>query len=207
MKDTHKLFKEFNPNANVRVGVGNCLELTGNSKTNYPECQLIHHPSKQLQCWAARCLLDLLMEKESEIEYDQFCAPKIKNSDLHISISHSSNFVAIALSEYPVGIDIQIKQDKIINIANKFVKKDESRPVNQQTLINWLHWQWGAKESLFKVYKKGSIDFKSMLKIDQIIDADALNFDSKGRIELIDFKLECMLHFVKLDNYFLVCAY
>jgi len=46
-----------------------------------------------------------------------------------------------------------------------------------------------------------------MLKIDQIIDADALNFDSKGRIELADFKLECMLHFVKLDNYFLVCAY
>jgi 4'-phosphopantetheinyl transferase len=207
MKEVHNLFKEFRPSDNVRIGVGNCIELTSNSNDQFPDCMIINHPSKRLQCRAARCLLNLMLEQDAVIEYDQFSAPLIKNSNLQISISHSEDYVAIAISKLPVGIDIQVQQEKILKIADKFVKKDEPRPLDKEALINWLHWQWSAKESLFKIYKKGNIDFKSMLKINPLPDVDELQFDSKGTIDMTNFQREYMLHFVKLEDYYLVCAF
>ena len=50
---------------------------------------------------------DYLIEKMSEILRDEMGKPYFKESALHFNVSHSGEYLAIAVSEHPVGIDIQ----------------------------------------------------------------------------------------------------
>ncbi|WP_185858749.1 4'-phosphopantetheinyl transferase family protein [Blattabacterium cuenoti] len=75
----------------------------------------------------------------------------------NISFSHSFEKIAIAISSYHIGIDIEKsrKDNKIIKIKKKFIRDDESIFINQNYEKDYLHIIWGIKESLYKL--KGGI--------------------------------------------------
>ena len=83
----------------------------------------------------------------------------------HISLSHCKNGVAAAFSEeLEVGIDIETKRENLVRIAQKFTTEEELARFNcePQTALQFV---WGIKESLFKLYGYGSVDFKAHLEI------------------------------------------
>ena len=69
-----------------------------------------------------------------------------KNGKVYFSLSHSNNIVAVAISNLPVGVDVEKCCDKITKIKRRFdYVHDDSL-----TLTENLTKQWTIEESAFK---------------------------------------------------------
>jgi RimJ/RimL family protein N-acetyltransferase/phosphopantetheinyl transferase len=82
-----------------------------------------------------------------------------------ISLSHCKGGVVAAYSKnLEVGIDIETRRENLGRIATKFTTDQEKRhfTCDEQATLQFI---WGIKESLFKLYGFGNIDFKKHLEI------------------------------------------
>ena len=64
-----------------------------------------------------------------------------------------------------VGVDIEKISERILKIKNKFLSPEELKFIASSNELEQLHVCWGAKESLFKLYGKGSLPFIDGIKI------------------------------------------
>ena len=93
--------------------------------------------------------------------------PYLHNSSIDISLSHSGDFAAVMISSNrQIGIDIEIISEKITRLAHKFVNDFEFENINEEYKIEQLYFIWSAKESIFKFYGKGELDFKENMSLD-----------------------------------------
>jgi phosphopantetheinyl transferase len=73
------------------------------------------------------------------------------NSKYNISISHSHEIAAIAISDNSnIGLDVQFKESKIFNIQNKFLNKSEKSNIGDNPTVDILTMVWTSKESIYK---------------------------------------------------------
>ena len=100
-------------------------------------------------------------------KYDKNGAPYLTDGR-HLSISHTKDVAAIAISSQPVGIDLEHYQEKIIRIAPRFLHLKESLDLNMNKDIHYLSQIWTAKEALYKVFGKKGIQFNTQLLIDLV---------------------------------------
>ena len=82
--------------------------------------------------------------------------PILRNSNLHFSISHAGGLCALALSDTPVGIDLQDTESvsKISNLnsfAKRFFATDEYQVFMQEPTPEQLCRIWTRKEALCKL--------------------------------------------------------
>ncbi len=73
--------------------------------------------------------------------------------ELHFALSHTDDAVAVAISEHPVGVDIEIVSDRAARIAKKVFSEDElggamTLPECERNLYTTRLWT--KKESIFK---------------------------------------------------------
>lgn len=95
------------------------------------------------------CLKELGVDYD--VNYDEKGKPYLP-TDAQISITHSYGKVAVGISEFPIGIDIELSRPhKIANIKNKFVRLDEQEWLPNQDENEYLHIIWGIKEGLYKL--------------------------------------------------------
>ncbi|WP_185851204.1 4'-phosphopantetheinyl transferase family protein [Blattabacterium cuenoti] len=89
----------------------------------------------------------------------------------NISFSHSFEKIAIAISYYHIGIDIEKlrKDKKIIKIKERFLREDESFFVDRKNEIDYLHIIWGIKESLYKLEGGLSSSFIDNYKVSPFV--------------------------------------
>lgn len=89
---------------------------------------------------------------EVTVLYDDLGKPFI-NKNHHLSITHSHGLVSVALSDFKIGVDIELRRTKKIqNIKSKFIREDENPWLpNNQTQSDFLHIIWGIKEGLYKL--------------------------------------------------------
>ncbi|WP_185869268.1 4'-phosphopantetheinyl transferase family protein [Blattabacterium cuenoti] len=87
------------------------------------------------------------------IFYNEKRKPFLFPEKEHISLSHSFEKIAIAISSYHIGVDIEKlrKDNKIVKIKKKFLREDESIFINSNYEKDYLHIIWGIKESLYKL--------------------------------------------------------
>ena len=128
---------------------------------------------KRKQEWlAARLLLLHLDGPESYIDYNENGAPVLRNNRYNISISHSSCFVAIILSdkENP-GIDIEYHSGRAFKLRGKYIsdKEMEMFDLLQDSSYNSINTLatlcWCAKETAFKALWQTEVDFIKHLHI------------------------------------------
>lgn len=105
--------------------------------------------------------------KEIVIENNEYGKPYFKNiSNLHFSISHSSNWVICALSEYKCGVDIEKKEELHLDIARCFYAENEYKMimcVEEKQQKEVFYDLWTLKESYIKKEGRGlSIPLKSI---------------------------------------------
>jgi 4'-phosphopantetheinyl transferase EntD len=101
-----------------------------------------------------------------EIAYKETGAPYFKDQSYSISISHSSSFIALAAtSEKRIGLDIELIQDKIIKLGNKFMHFDEIASVNPANEAIQYTRFWCAKEALYKWSNIRGLSFQNDLAI------------------------------------------
>mgnify|MGYP000567436817 CR=1 FL=1 len=136
-----------------------------------------------------------------KIKYDESGKPSI-NSDLNISISHSKFMAAIVFSENnKAGIDIEHKENKIINIQNKFLNDSEKLENEYQSDVDYLTMIWTAKESIYKALGIKGISFSDDIIIKNIKKNKGYGYYINGKKK---YKFDLM--FFSIDNYILCYA-
>jgi len=161
---------------------------------------------RRLEWLACRHLVHLLSDRtiRGAILKDHFGKPFLENSAWEISMSHSGGLAAVIAAPCFVGVDIQQIVPRITHLAPKFVHEEEQSIIDQTTHeIEATHVIWGLKESLYKAYGKGNIDFKKDLRV--------LHFDygeAGGEFECFllnhHFKHNFKGHYQKIDDFIFV---
>lgn len=142
---------------------------------------------------------------DSDLIYDEFGKPHLKNGK-HISITHSFTFSGIIISDdIPVGIDIEMQRDKILKIAHKFTPFQEYKTIaNHSAMVSKLTIVWGAKESLYKIYGKKKLLFLENIYIEDFRFEDE---ETTGDINYDGIRTSYQVHFLEFDGFTCVYAY
>lgn len=89
------------------------------------------------------------------IDYGEHGKPFIKGrEDLFINISHSGNYVLIALSGQEIGVDIQKPVPFKESLVNEISSMDERSKI-EKDVVKRLNYVWAIKESYTKLTGEG----------------------------------------------------
>ena len=156
----------------TRLGIWKIEENEEFFKGTVPAHRDVTHPHKRLQHLAGRFLLQFLFPgfPYELVRIADTRKPFLPGEQYHFSISHCGDFAAAIVSkDKRVGIDIEIPIEKIIRIQDKFLTEEEKKmfgvrsqvqPDSQLTTL-----LWSAKESVFKWYGDGGVDFKKHIQL------------------------------------------
>lgn len=153
----------------------NMLQLDEKEQQHFQTLSL----ARQKQWLGSRVLLRTLLQTEQPIELniDEHRKPFLNNFPFEISISHANHMAAVIIYEgKKVGIDIEKISERILKIKNKFLSFEELKFISATNELEQLHVCWGAKESLFKLYGKGSLPFIEGIKI------NAFEYSKTGQV-------------------------
>jgi enterobactin synthetase component D len=175
------LFYQQDINETTRLGVWQITEDESFFLEKVPISRDITHPHKRLQHLAGRYLLQFLYP---EFPYDLIRIadtrkPFLEDEAFHFSISHCGNMAAaLVSSENRVGVDVEEATPKINRILQKFLHPSEmdwlveqpgfskainmNEPASSYLLPTLL---WSAKESVFKWYGSGQVDFSEHIRL------------------------------------------
>jgi phosphopantetheinyl transferase len=166
------LFKIINHNKNTTIFIWkideSLVQLEKSVKLNdrsIKRIQGMRSESHKKGFLAVRKLLETAQLTDFDLYYTNDGKPHLKDGRI-ITISHSFDFSAIAISESEIGIDIEKNRDKIQRIASKFIGSENNFLCNEN-LTEQLTVIWGAKESLFKIYPDGGLLFIEHLPVEK----------------------------------------
>lgn len=97
---------------------------------------------------------DYKIEDCPEILRDEMGKPYFKKYPLHFNISHSGEYLAIAISANPVGVDIQEPKQIKDGMFKKVVQPKEQSLIGIDSQKDFLRL-WTLKESFVKAEGKG----------------------------------------------------
>ena len=113
-----------------------------------------------------------LENTDYKITYNNNGKPSL-NSKYNISISHSHEIAAVAISDNSkIGLDVQLKESKIVNIQNKFLNKYEKSNIGDNPTVDILTMVWTSKESIYKAIGLKGTSFSENIKIDKVVEKD-----------------------------------
>ena len=172
------------------------------------ECLKFNHISavkRKKEFLIVRILLKELLKFTPEITYEETGKPKIANSTLNVSISHSDDLVVIFVSEKCIGIDVENYERDISKITHRFLHPSEIEFVEEST--NRQHLKiilWSAKEAIFKCCREQNILFNSEIIIQpfQVKENEAFFGEKIGNMQKSYFKL----WFFYVENNVVVCC-
>lgn len=164
----------------------------------------INHAKRRKQKIVTNLLLGMLSSNALRIYYSAEGKPILPTFDGHISISHSGDYVVLIFHLTKiVGVDIEIPDERVINISSRFINESEYlwASISKETTFSLI---WGVKESIFKAIGGGGIDFKKNIIVSQPYE----NMAEKGKGCAIFSKNELIqnfqYHFRYLESYLLV---
>jgi phosphopantetheinyl transferase (holo-ACP synthase) len=163
-----------------RLGVWWIREEEGFFLDKVPLQREITHPHKRLQHLAGRFLLqELYPDFPYElIRIADTRKPYLDNEAYHFSISHCGDYAAAFVSPWVrVGVDVEGSSPRIGKVLHKFLhpgerawldsmqggfsmEHPEAGPYGMANLL------WSAKESVFKWYGEGGVDFSEHIRLD-----------------------------------------
>jgi 4'-phosphopantetheinyl transferase EntD len=166
------LFYQHNINESTKLGIWFITESEDFFLARVPLKRDVSHTQKRLQHLAGRYLLIELFEDFplQEILIADTRKPYLIDEKYHFSISHYGSYAAaIVSSTRRVGVDVEKASPTIERIRSKFLSPHESviafdgieksgHRLRQLTLL------WSAKESIFKWYSLGGVNFKEHIR-------------------------------------------
>lgn len=172
------LVYQQNINLHTRLGVWHIAEDEAFfTDRQIPPGRDITHPKKRLQHLAGRMLLK---ELYADFPYDLIRIadtrkPFIENESYHFSISHCGSYAAAIVSKTQrVGIDVELFTNKVLKVKHKFLSPAEQNllaangPGDTPAHSEIITVAWSIKESLYKWFGEGELDFIEHMQIDNI---------------------------------------
>ncbi|WP_172916644.1 4'-phosphopantetheinyl transferase family protein [Capnocytophaga canis] len=144
---------------------------------------------------AVRRILKDLGYSSDDLFYNHEGKPYLRDGKT-ISISHSFDMVCLIVGEKPVGVDIEKKRRKIIDISEKFTQWDyRSTSFSQKNVLQKLTMIWSAKEAGYKAHGKSGIT------AEHILVKDFFPNDSETKIKIE--KTFYDVSFINVEDYVL----
>ncbi len=209
------LVYQQNINATTKIAVWHITEHEDFFLASVPVQREIRHWHKRLQHLAGRLLLK---EMYPDFPVEMILVadtkkPFLENEPFHFSISHCGDYAAAMVSKTSrVGVDVELIKEKIKLIQHKFTGEEELKifaehpadniqylPVRQAGSIfniQCLTLCWSVKESVFKWWGKGAVDFK-----DDIIIRSVTGMPEQGIVHCVlknTFELD--VHYLYFNN-------
>ncbi|MEO8867202.1 MAG: 4'-phosphopantetheinyl transferase superfamily protein [Bacteroidia bacterium] len=152
---------------------------------------------------AAHVVKFVLKDNDLEILYKESGKPYLL-SEVSISISHSYDWLVILFSSKGnhIGIDIEKVRDKILNIKEKFLSKEELTHLQDAPPEKYTIY-WSAKEAIYKALDLEGLNFSEQIFIEDFSYAqagDKLNV----QVSNANSKKNHILQYLILKNYVLV---
>ena len=127
-------------------------------------CLLFKSEKRKTEYLAARLALKTLFNKDTKIKYHSSGQPYIKEKT-HLSISHSNTYLAVTLSEEPVGIDIEKPSDKLRHVVQRILSEKENIAFQKNSNLENACHLWSAKEAVFKCIGGREINYRDDIQI------------------------------------------
>lgn len=159
----------------------------------YPNLEFPKYKSikRNLESICSRVLL-YKHSKNLKISYSENGSPLLNNHQ-HISISHSGNLVCIAISDNKIGVDIDEISEKSRKTQSKFVNPNQTNLTKNKTSLIWC-----IKESVYKFHKKGNVNFKRDISLQNFVPK------SEGMLTVRFRKKYLKAYYFKIENKYLV---
>lgn len=104
-----------------------------------------------------------------------------------------------------VGLDLEFMTNKILRIADKFLRPEELENINKDLELYHLYLHWCAKEALYKICDKVDINFVTNLNIEPFIPKD--NGLMLGTVNNSYMNEKFTLNYFTIKNYSIVWCY
>jgi 4'-phosphopantetheinyl transferase len=145
--------------------------------------------SKRIQQYASRFILDKLSPgfPLNKIFINDSGKPNLIGSQVQFNVSHTNEYAAaIVCNEKQVGIDIEKIDARVCRVMKKFLNTNELQAIealSEIEKISMLTLFWSIKETVYKWWGLGSVDFAEHIHI------KSTPLTNKGTIDVI-FKRE-----------------
>ena len=97
-----------------------------------------------------RLLLHIVFGYTVELRHRDDGQPYVPNSDLHISISHTTGLVVIAVNrDHPVGVDVERRSSRVLRVRERFLDAQEQSFIMPDDISDHVV-AWTAKEAMYK---------------------------------------------------------
>ena len=124
---------------------------------------------RKIEFLVVRLVASELLNKKAEIIYNSSGRPKLKNSRLNISISHSHELVTVLISDKKTGIDVENINRPIEKVAHRFLSATEMEYVKKQDNPRTaMVFYWSTKEAVFKCTDLQGIQFNREIIIQPV---------------------------------------
>lgn len=106
--------------------------------------------SRQVEWVVTHLLVQQILGRFALVRHHESGAPYLDGISQHISISHTKGYVAVSMTEEPLGIDIERISNRAQRVRSRYMDENEGfseakEPEVEATLI------WSAKEAVFKI--------------------------------------------------------
>lgn len=179
-------------------------KLSGYFDSPYPWDEMI--PKREREYLASRYILQKALPRGfsvAEYSKDKNGTPGITESEICIGISHSHDLTACIVSNRRVGCDIEIYQDRILNLSDRFMTPENQKWAEDQNRLKKTHLIWGIKESAYKTWGRRKIDWKEDIDIAPF-DWDEIAGEFQGQIGKNNRKIPFFGNYQYFDNFLFV---
>lgn len=161
------------------------------------------HPEKKLEYLASRYLIHRYAGLEdSHLYKNEHGKLFLRNSQKHLSISHSDCWTGLALGNINLGFDLQVYKSKIQNIASRFLSDDEHHQMITHGFdsLQDLCLAWAMKEAIYKQYGKKGIIFSEQIRL-QFSDCNKKEKIMHCVLALPESSIKYIVYYEKENNF------
>lgn len=165
--------KVYEPVAGVRVALWRLDEDSDTLRAAFPDGERslcdeavagLSHETRRCERLAARLLLRRL-GLSGRVVYTSQGKPEIFDETAHFSISHTSGWVAVAVSTRPIGVDIERWGGRAWRVSGRFLAPEELLLLPADAAHEAATMMWSAKESMYKLLGAEEVDFARHLRL------------------------------------------
>lgn len=124
-------------------------------------------------------LLSEYLGRKPEYYIDEYGKPQ--GEEIYFSFSHSGNVAVCAVSNNPVGVDVEKIRSVNIDVAKKrFCKSEYQNIITSQDPEDKFLEYWVKKESYLKAVGKGIKEGLDSVNVDEVVDNTFYMYNTHG---------------------------
>ena len=169
--------------ASVHVGAGDVVD---NIRSESRKHEIIITTLLVRQLFGSNCELKHRPSGAPYLECGAEVVPEI-------SISHCAGLVAVADSKNPVGVDVEIVEERVARVRERVFSDEELRYMGSSLVASTIAWT--AKEALYKLVQKEGLGFRG----DIALDLRSVDVEQKHNL----FSATVLGHSYRLESFLL----